>query len=64
MDGVGETDFEIHPEEITDSIKAGLEEPIYPEPEVRWLLMVSLACCELSTWCRAVCLGSCLVLVS
>uniref|UniRef100_A0A0E0AC26 Peptidase M16 N-terminal domain-containing protein n=1 Tax=Oryza glumipatula TaxID=40148 RepID=A0A0E0AC26_9ORYZ len=34
MDGVGETDFEIHPEEITDSIKAGLEEPIYPEPEL------------------------------
>ncbi|KAF0931421.1 hypothetical protein E2562_004549 [Oryza meyeriana var. granulata] len=34
IDGVGETDFEIHPEEITDSIKAGLEEPIYPEPEL------------------------------
>lgn len=49
FDGVGETDFEIHPEEITDSIKAGLEEPIYPEPEVGWFFMVSLflACCEL-----------------
>uniref|UniRef100_J3MG01 Stromal processing peptidase, chloroplastic n=1 Tax=Oryza brachyantha TaxID=4533 RepID=J3MG01_ORYBR len=34
IDGVGETDFEIYPEEITDSIMAGLEEPIYPEPEL------------------------------
>ncbi|KAL6873468.1 hypothetical protein ACP4OV_013550 [Aristida adscensionis] len=34
VDGVGETDFEIHPEEITEAIKAGLDEPIYPEPEL------------------------------
>ncbi|CAM0909938.1 unnamed protein product [Alopecurus aequalis] len=34
IDGVGESDFEIHPEEITESMKAGLEEPIYPEPEL------------------------------
>lgn len=34
IDGVGESVFEIHPEEITDSMKAGLEEPIYPEPEL------------------------------
>ncbi|XP_062178584.1 stromal processing peptidase, chloroplastic-like isoform X2 [Phragmites australis] len=34
VDGVGETDFEIYPEEITEAIKAGLEEPIYPEPEL------------------------------
>jgi hypothetical protein len=27
---VGETDFEIYPEEITDVVKVGLEEPIYP----------------------------------
>ncbi|OQU76735.1 hypothetical protein SORBI_3010G197000 [Sorghum bicolor] len=34
VDGVGETEFEIYPEEITEAIKAGLEEPIYPEPEL------------------------------
>ncbi|GJN38868.1 hypothetical protein PR202_gb27946 [Eleusine coracana subsp. coracana] len=34
VDGVGETAFEIYPEEITDAIKAGLKEPIYPEPEL------------------------------
>jgi hypothetical protein len=30
VDEVGETDFEIYPEEITDVVKVGLEEPIYP----------------------------------
>jgi hypothetical protein len=30
VDEVGETDFEIYPEEITDAVKVGLEEPIYP----------------------------------
>ncbi|CAD6338980.1 unnamed protein product [Miscanthus lutarioriparius] len=34
VDDVGETEFEIYPEEITEAIKAGLEEPIYPEPEL------------------------------
>ncbi|GJM97940.1 hypothetical protein PR202_ga14905 [Eleusine coracana subsp. coracana] len=34
VDGVSETDFEIYPEEITDAIKVGLKEPIYPEPEL------------------------------
>ncbi|KAF7103073.1 hypothetical protein CFC21_104104, partial [Triticum aestivum] len=34
IDGVGESSFEISPEEITESMKAGLEEPIYPEPEL------------------------------
>ncbi|CAN6194219.1 unnamed protein product [Urochloa humidicola] len=34
VDGVGETDFEIYPNEITEAIKAGLDEPIYPEPEL------------------------------
>ncbi|KAF7097156.1 hypothetical protein CFC21_099010, partial [Triticum aestivum] len=34
IDGVGESSFEICPEEITESMKAGLEEPIYPEPEL------------------------------
>ncbi|CAN6201069.1 unnamed protein product [Urochloa humidicola] len=34
VDGVGETDFEIYPDEITEAIKAGLDEPIYPEPEL------------------------------
>lgn len=38
VDGIGETDFEIYPEEITESINAGLEEQIYPEPEVCWLV--------------------------
>lgn len=40
VDGVGETEFEIYPEEITEAIKAGLEEPIYPEPEVCWLFSI------------------------
>jgi hypothetical protein len=30
VDEVGETDFKIYPEEITDAVKVGLEEPIYP----------------------------------
>ncbi|WVZ79335.1 hypothetical protein U9M48_026926 [Paspalum notatum var. saurae] len=34
VDGAGETDFVIYPEEITEAIKSGLEEPIYPEPEL------------------------------
>ncbi|PVH47515.1 hypothetical protein PAHAL_4G077900 [Panicum hallii] len=34
VDGVGETDFEIYPDEITEAIKSGLDEPIYPEPEL------------------------------
>ncbi|PWZ07470.1 Stromal processing peptidase, chloroplastic [Zea mays] len=34
VDDIGETEFEIYPEEITEAIKAGLEEPIYPEPEL------------------------------
>lgn len=34
VDGVGETDFVITVEEITNAIKEGLQEPIYPEPEV------------------------------
>lgn len=33
-DDVGETDFKITPEEITEAIKAGLEEHIEAEPEV------------------------------
>ncbi|KAF9601676.1 hypothetical protein IFM89_021728 [Coptis chinensis] len=33
IDGVGETDFKISPDEITAAIGAGLEEPIEPEPE-------------------------------
>ncbi|OVA08777.1 Peptidase M16 [Macleaya cordata] len=34
VDGMGETDFRISPNEITAAIKAGLEEPIQPEPEL------------------------------
>ncbi|KAF9601664.1 hypothetical protein IFM89_021716 [Coptis chinensis] len=34
IDGVGETDFKISPDEITAAIGAGLEEPIEPEPEL------------------------------
>jgi hypothetical protein len=41
VDGAGETEFEIYPEEITEAIKAGLEEPIYREPEVCWLFSIS-----------------------
>jgi hypothetical protein len=40
-DEVCETDFEIYPEEITDAMKAGLEEPIYPEPEVCSLFSIN-----------------------
>lgn len=45
VDGVGETDFEIYPDEITESIKAGLDEPIYPEPEVCQFVFISLGSC-------------------
>ncbi|KAF5185660.1 Stromal processing peptidase protein [Thalictrum thalictroides] len=34
VDGVGETEFKISPDEITAAISAGLEEPIQPEPEL------------------------------
>ncbi|KAH7684401.1 C-terminal processing peptidase protein [Dioscorea alata] len=34
IDGSGEVDFEIHPNEITDVIRAGLREPIHAEPEL------------------------------
>ncbi|KAE8057482.1 hypothetical protein FH972_014172 [Carpinus fangiana] len=34
VDGIGETEFKISPTEITDAIKAGLEEPIEAEPEL------------------------------
>eukprot|EP00268_Persea_americana_P007317 TRINITY_DN1270_c2_g1_i2.p1 TRINITY_DN1270_c2_g1~~TRINITY_DN1270_c2_g1_i2.p1 ORF type:complete len:1245 (-),score=273.98 TRINITY_DN1270_c2_g1_i2:1667-5401(-) len=34
IDGKGETDFEIYPQEINDAIKAGLKEPIEAEPEL------------------------------
>ncbi|KAM7479608.1 hypothetical protein LguiA_027821 [Lonicera macranthoides] len=34
VDGIGETEFKIAPSEITDAIKAGLEEPIEAEPEL------------------------------
>lgn len=34
IDGKGETDFKIYPQEINDAIKAGLKEPIEAEPEV------------------------------
>ncbi|KAL5713697.1 hypothetical protein ACHQM5_015750 [Ranunculus cassubicifolius] len=34
VDGVGETEFKISPDEITDAIKDGLKEPIEPEPEL------------------------------
>lgn len=34
VDGTGETEFKISPNEITAAIRAGLEEPIEAEPEV------------------------------
>ncbi|KAK9135528.1 hypothetical protein Syun_014858 [Stephania yunnanensis] len=34
VDGAGETDFTISPDEITDAIRVGLAEPIQPEPEL------------------------------
>eukprot|EP00262_Sarcandra_glabra_P006852 TRINITY_DN19408_c0_g1_i1.p1 TRINITY_DN19408_c0_g1~~TRINITY_DN19408_c0_g1_i1.p1 ORF type:complete len:1305 (+),score=239.03 TRINITY_DN19408_c0_g1_i1:116-3916(+) len=34
VDGMGETEFKIYPHEITDAIKAGLEEPIQAQPEL------------------------------
>ncbi|XP_028193548.1 stromal processing peptidase, chloroplastic-like isoform X3 [Glycine soja] len=35
IEGAGETGFKISSIEITDAIKAGLDEPIQPEPEKR-----------------------------
>ncbi|XP_028193546.1 uncharacterized protein LOC114379148 isoform X1 [Glycine soja] len=34
IEGAGETGFKISSIEITDAIKAGLDEPIQPEPEI------------------------------
>ncbi|KAK7837595.1 stromal processing peptidase [Quercus suber] len=34
VEGMGETEFKISPNEITDAMKAGLEEPIEAEPEL------------------------------
>lgn len=34
VEGIGETEFKISSTEITDAMKAGLKEPIEPEPEV------------------------------
>ncbi|BAU00743.1 Stromal processing peptidase [Vigna angularis] len=34
IEGAGETEFKISSTEITDAIKAGLDEPIQPEPEL------------------------------
>ncbi|GAB2282246.1 hypothetical protein Dimus_016796 [Dionaea muscipula] len=34
IDGLGESEFEISPDEISAAIRAGLEEPIEPEPEL------------------------------
>ncbi|KAL7244549.1 hypothetical protein ACSBR2_000018 [Camellia fascicularis] len=34
VDGIGETEFGITPSEITTALRAGLEEPIEPEPEL------------------------------
>ncbi|QHO17835.1 uncharacterized protein DS421_10g315490 [Arachis hypogaea] len=33
IEGAGETEFKISPTEITDAMKAGLDQPIMPEPE-------------------------------
>lgn len=38
VDGIGETEFKISPTEITDAMKAGLEEPIEAEPEVSFII--------------------------
>ncbi|KAF7133122.1 hypothetical protein RHSIM_Rhsim09G0100400 [Rhododendron simsii] len=35
VDGIGESEFEITPSEITAAIRSGLEEPIEPEPELQ-----------------------------
>lgn len=37
VEGGGEDEFKISPEEITTAIKSGLKEPIEPEPEVDFL---------------------------
>lgn len=37
VEGGGEDEFRISPEEITTAIKSGLKEPIEPEPEVDFL---------------------------
>lgn len=42
VEGKGETEFTISPDEITAATRAGLEDPIEPEPEVSFLM--NLAC--------------------
>ncbi|XLT41581.1 hypothetical protein HN873_072873, partial [Arachis hypogaea] len=37
----GETEFKISPTEITDAMKAGLDQPIMPEPEIVALFVQS-----------------------
>lgn len=37
VDGIGETEFKIEPEEILAAVEAGLKEPIEAEPEVFYL---------------------------
>ncbi|PHU24287.1 hypothetical protein BC332_09394 [Capsicum chinense] len=41
VEGGGEDEFKISPEEITTAIKSGLKEPIEPEPEVPTELITS-----------------------
>ncbi|GMY29028.1 stromal processing peptidase, chloroplastic [Fagus crenata] len=54
VDGLGETEFKISPNEITDAMKAGLEEPIEAEPEleVPKELITSSQLQELRLQCR------------
>ncbi|XLT78005.1 hypothetical protein HN873_034279, partial [Arachis hypogaea] len=41
IEGAGETEFKISPTEITDAMKAGLDQPIMPEPEIVALFVQS-----------------------
>ncbi|KAG4967950.1 hypothetical protein JHK87_033601 [Glycine soja] len=43
IEGAGETGFKISSIEITDAIKAGLDEPIQPEPEVAEMMVEAVA---------------------
>lgn len=50
IDGIGDADFAINPQEITDAIAAGLEEPIHPEPEVCYFISYLFFFCGRWVW--------------
>lgn len=50
VEGKGETEFAISPSEIVAAIKAGLEEPIEPEPEVSFHINLARSSVKFYLW--------------